>query len=70
MTTEASGIIVTMEHVRIASGCGSPRQVKNFLERHGLSAKDFFRNGLPVEIVEAFGDEMAMDIARVARGQQ
>lgn len=69
MTEILSGIIAEMRHVRIAMGCGNPWQVRKFLNRNGLDAREFFKHGLPVEALEATGDAMAIDVARAARGR-
>lgn len=63
-------ILVTITHIRICNGCANPWAIRKFLNRHELDARRFFREGLPVEDFESTGDQMAIDVARVARGRQ
>lgn len=69
MTEVSSGIMVQMKHVRMANNgkgyCMKGRRAW-FLHR-GLDDQAFRTVGLPVEVIEATGDMMALDVARVAR---
>jgi hypothetical protein len=58
-------IIVRMRHVRAAHGC-SPG-LRRFFRRHNLDLREFCRSGLPIDVVEATGDAMAMRVCDEAR---
>jgi hypothetical protein len=64
---QLSGIIVKMSHVRQAHMCS--RGTREFFNRLGLDWQTFIKDGLPVEVIEATGDSMAMQVAEVARGK-
>jgi len=64
--TEASGIVVTMRHVRAAGLCG--QGVRAWFSQHDrVLLRTFCRDGLPVETLEARGDAFAMKVAAIAR---
>jgi hypothetical protein len=58
-------ILVKPRHVRMAGGCAEGARV--FLRRHGISDREFFLRGLPIDVVEATGDAMALRVAQAAR---
>lgn len=58
---------VTMRHVRQMKGCGHLGNWWRFFEAHGLDRRTFIREGLPAGQVEATGDAMAIQAARLAR---
>ncbi len=60
-----SGIIVRVRHVRAAMLC--TRGMRDWLTLHGFDVGDFVRDGLPIEKLEATGDEFAMRVCAVAR---
>lgn len=60
-------IMVHMIHIRKAKMCS--RGARKFVERNNLDWAAFLREGLPVEVIEATGDAMALQVAEVARGQ-
>lgn len=65
MTSEAtSGVLVYMRHIRAAKICA-----KGAIEWFAHQNIDIRRlkDGLPVEVLEATGDKMALDVARIAR---
>lgn len=61
-------IMVRMEHVRQARMCS--HGAREFFKRHGLDWAAFLREGLPVEVIEATGDAMALQVAEAARGRK
>jgi hypothetical protein len=64
--TEASGIVVTMRHVRAAGLCGPG--VRAWFSQHDRALlRTFCRSGLPVETIEAQGDAFAMKVSAIAR---
>lgn len=67
MTEVTSGVIVRMKHVRMATLCA--RGTREWFARHGLPYSEFLTSGLPVEVIEATGDQMALDVAKVARDE-
>lgn len=60
-------IIVTIKHVRQARMCSSGARA--FFSRHRLDWHKFLKEGLPVEVIEATGDAMALKVAEIARGR-
>lgn len=62
MTNE---VIVNMSHVRQCKMCS--RGARTFFERHNLDWNKFLEEGLPVSIIEATGDAMALEVAKVAK---
>lgn len=67
MTEVTSGVVVYMRHVREAKLCA--RGAREWFAHHGLPYGAFLSDGLPVEMIEATGDQMALDVARVARAE-
>lgn len=63
--TTGEAVIVKMCHIRAAKMCS--RGARAFFERHGLDWSKFLSEGLPVEQIEATGDAMALQVAKVAR---
>ena len=57
-----------IEHARALRYCS--RGMRAFFEHHGLDYLTFVREGYPVEVLEATGDQMALDVAKVAREQE
>ena len=65
MTTEVtSGVMVYMRHIRMAGRCRDG--TKTWFKHHDIDIRRL-KDGLPVEVLEATGDEMALDVARIAR---
>lgn len=60
--------MVKMEHVRAVAMCS--RGARQFFIRHNLDWNKFIKEGLPVEVIEATGDAMALKVVEVARGRQ
>lgn len=58
-------IMVRMKHVRQAKMCS--RGARAWFERQGLDWNKFLAEGLPVEMIEATGDHMAIEVAKAAR---
>lgn len=63
--TELEPLLVNMRHVRQAKMCS--RGARAFFERHNLDWQKFLEEGLPVEQIEATGDAMALEVAKVAK---
>lgn len=63
-----SDAIVTLEHARRLGYCA--RGMRDFAERAGLDWQAFRERGLPVGVLEATGDGMAIAAARLAREEQ
>lgn len=64
-------LIVTAEHLREAkarNGGYCTPGVDRWFKQYGLSLRVFLREGYPVEVIEATGDEFGMRVARIARG--
>lgn len=65
-------MIVTFQHLRTIPGF-SPRpgfcreNARLFCRRHGISLRDFVRNGIAVERLEATGDALALALVKWAR---
>jgi len=64
-TTEYSGILVTMRHIRQAKMCSGGG--RSFFDAHGLDWSDFLTNGVAVEVIEGLNDFMATQVAIYAR---
>lgn len=65
MTTEVtSGALVRMKHIRAARLCANG--TKDWFAHHEIDVRRL-RQGIPVEEIEATGDKMALDVARIAR---
>lgn len=60
-------VMVRMEHIRAARQCS--RGARAFFARHGLDWERFLREGLPADVIEATGDDMALQVCEVARGR-
>lgn len=60
-------ILVSMKHVRQTHMCS--HGARAFFKRHGLDWNTFLKHGLPVELIEATGDAMALKVAECARGR-
>lgn len=63
-------LIVRREHVQTAQqrhGGFCWRGVATWLERYGMSLREFLRDGYPVERIDACGDEFGHTVARIAR---
>lgn len=61
--------LVTMRDVRRAGVCGSG--VVEFFKRYPqLDKREFFRNGLPAEQLEATGDLIALRVIEAAKNGQ
>jgi len=67
MTEVTSVIMVRMRHVRAARLCA--RGARDWFAHHKLPYNEFLTNGLPVEVIESTGDQMALDVAKVARDE-
>lgn len=65
MTEPTDDPMVTLEHCRRLQYCS--RGMRAFFERRGLDWTAFRHGGLPASIIEATGDAMAIDAARLAR---
>lgn len=60
-----SEIRVTMTDVRAAGYCASG--LKDWMDGHGFDIRDFVKNGMAVEDMEATGDEHGLRVAEKAR---
>lgn len=67
MSEVTSDVVVCMRHVRAARLCA--RGARDWFAHHGLPYNTFLTVGLPVEVIEATGDQMALDVARIARDE-
>lgn len=56
---------VKMRHVREAKMCS--RGARAFFENHGLNWNEFLKDGIDAAKLEATGDAMAIEVAKVAR---
>jgi len=63
-----SGVIVYVRHVRQANLC--MKGMREWFAHHDLPLNTFRTEGLPVEVIEATGDKMALDVAAVARSDR
>lgn len=43
------------------------RGVDAWFKRHDLSLRHFLKNGYPIDVIEATGDELGLRVAKVAR---
>lgn len=59
--------LVTIRHLRELRLCGPGS--KKWFEDHGFDWKDFVRNGLDADLLEATGDPFALEAVRLARGR-
>lgn len=67
MTEVTSGVIVRTRHMREGKMCVNGS--REWFEHRGLNWREFVKNGLPVEIIEATGDETALRVCRIARAE-
>ena len=67
MTEVTSGILVYMAHIRAERLCADG--MKEWFEHHNLDWRQL-KEGIPVEEIEATGDQMALDVAKRARSQE
>lgn len=58
---------ITMKHIRRAGMCSSGARV--FFIQNRLDWSDFLINGVSIEVIEATGDAMALQVAKVARDE-
>lgn len=58
-------VLVKMVHVRKAEMCS--RGARAFFIKHGLDWQQFLATGIPACELEATGDAMAIEVAKVAR---
>lgn len=65
MTDEVtSGVLVYLRHIRAAKICASG--MKEWFDHNGIDWRRL-KTGLPVEELEATGDKLALDVAKIAR---
>ncbi len=57
--------VVTMRHMRDLKYCAGG--VRRFFARHGFDYRQFLKEGIPAEKMEATGDAMAIRVANYAR---
>lgn len=60
-------VMVRMAHLRAVGMCNKEPRI--FCRQQGWSWTEFITTGLPVELLEATGDPMALKVARVARDE-
>lgn len=63
-----SEVVIKMEHVRAAYGCGPG--VVLFFRRHNLNLRKFLRDGISSTELEKLNDAMVDKVIEVARGRQ
>lgn len=63
--TEQESVKVRMAHIRQAKMCS--RGARDFFKRHGLDWNKFLNEGIDAAKLEATGDAMAIEVAKVAR---
>lgn len=61
-------ILITMNDVRNATMCS--RGARAFFIRHNLDWDEFLKNGVPISVIEAIDDAMALKVVEVARGRR
>lgn len=59
--------LVRIEHVKKANMC--TRGARAWFAHHGLDYQEFLFNGMPASVIEATGDAMGVQVARIARGE-
>lgn len=64
MTEVSSDVLVYMRHLREAKICADG--AKKWFKHHDIDIRRL-KAGLPVEVIEATGDKMALDVAKIAR---
>lgn len=57
--------LVRMEHVRTARMC--TRGARAWFAHQGLDYQEFLFKGMPASVIEATGDAMGIQVAKVAR---
>lgn len=57
-------IMVRMKHLRAAGFCN--REPRIFFQRQGWSWQDFLDHGIPIEIVRATNDPLALQVVAIA----
>lgn len=62
---DSSNIIVTIRDARQFGDCCAGSRI--FAKKHGLDFKKFVHEGLPLELIEATGDAMAIEFGRKVR---
>lgn len=67
MSEVTSGVLVHMRHIRAQKLCAGG--TKAWFEHHGIDWRRL-REGIPVEEIEATGDQMALDVGKRAREDQ
>lgn len=61
-------LLVKPKHCHQVGYC--MRQVRPWLEVNGFSVRDFVHNGIPVEDLEATGDQLAIRICEHVKAQE
>lgn len=59
--------IVTLEHCRRLGYCA--KGMRAFFAERGMDWQTFMECGLPAEVIEATGDDMAIQAAALARNE-
>ena len=57
--------LVRIEHVKKAGMC--TRGARAWFAHQGLDYQEFLFNGMPASVIEATGDAMGVQVARIAR---
>lgn len=65
MTEVTSGVMLQLKHIRQARLCS--KGTRAWFRHHGFDWTTFLKDGLPVEMFEATGDKLALDVAKIAR---
>lgn len=60
-------VTVRMEHARVLGYCAAG--VRTWCAAHGFDYLDFVREGLPLAVVLALGDELGRRVAEVAEAE-
>lgn len=58
-------IRIGMKDVRAQKWCASG--AREFCQKHGIDWKEFRTEGVPVEVMEATGDSMALQLVEAAK---
>ena len=61
-----SEIRVYMRHIRAANFCRDG--MKDWFNHYGIDWRGL-RQGIPIEVLEATGDKLALDVVKVARDE-
>lgn len=59
--------LVRIEHVKKANMC--TRGARAWFAHQGLDYQDFLFNGMAASVIEATGDAMGVQVARIARDE-